>query len=96
MYFSVYGVSLFKYSFNFSRKSEIFFIRHFLHRNDLCEGFIPSYIFRSAFLNTSSLHFSRATEGYWNGSVGPEVNVSLAVVQCICARFLPVCPVAIE
>ena len=25
-----------------------------------------------------------------------EVNVPLAVVQCICAQFLPVCPVAIE
>ena len=98
-YFSEYGVSPFKYSFNFSHKSvmAILFVIFCTVSNDLCEGFSPSYVFRS-----TSLHFTRATEGYWNAFLllffpfFSEVNVPLAVVQCICAQFLPVCPVAIE
>ena len=96
-YFSVYGVSPFKYSFNFSHKSvmAILFVIFCTVSNDLCEGFSPSYVFRS-----SNLHFSRATEGYWNAFFlllfCSEVNIPLAMVQCMCARFLPVCSAAIE
>ena len=56
-YFSVYGVSPFKYSFNFSHKSVMV----------ICSSFSAQYLrLPVCLLNTSSLHFSRATEGYWN------------------------------
>ena len=68
-YFSVYGVSPFKYSFNFSHKSVMVicssFSAQYLTTCVKASGQF-SYVFRSAFLNTSSLHFSRATEDCWN------------------------------
>ena len=67
-YISGYGVSPVKYSFNFTHKSVVVICSSFSAQYlTICvKAFSPSYIFRSAFLNTSSLHFSRATEGYWN------------------------------
>ena len=86
-YFSVYGVSAFKYSFNFSHKSVtviclLFSVQYPAQATSYDPAVCISVERRKA---TGMLFFFCS-----------EVNVPLAVVQYICARFLPVCPVAIE
>ena len=62
-YFSMYGVSPFKYSFNFSHKSVMVICLLFCaqYLMTCVKASTQAYIFWS-----SSLHFSRVMEAYWN------------------------------